>query len=79
MAAQPKEFIAYIARALVDEHEAVEVIERDADEGQVLELQVAPDDRGKVIGKKGRVAHTMRTLLGALSDDKQPRSLEIVD
>ena len=79
MAAQPKEFIAYIARALVDEPEAVEVIERDADEGQVLELQVAPDDRGKVIGKKGRVAHTMRTLLGALSDDKQPRSLEIVD
>lgn len=74
-----KALIGYIARALVDEPEAVEVFERSGDEGTVLELQVAAEDRGKVIGKKGRVAHTMRTLLAAAQAGGPQVSLEIVD
>jgi predicted RNA-binding protein YlqC (UPF0109 family) len=72
------ELVAYMARALVDEPEAVEISRADGDEGAVLELRVAADDRGKVIGKKGRVAHTMRTLLAA-AHGAQFAGLEIVD
>lgn len=79
MAAQAKELVAYVAKALVDEPEAVEVIEQGEGGNVTLELQVAADDRGKVIGKKGRVAHTMRTLLAAACDEGQSISLEIVD
>jgi predicted RNA-binding protein YlqC (UPF0109 family) len=79
MAAQIKELVTFVAKALVDEPEAVEVTEQGADGDVTLELQVAADDRGKVIGKKGRVAHTMRTLLHAAAGEGQNISLEIVD
>lgn len=76
-----KALIEYIARALVDEPDAVTVREAaDDDEGRkVIALQVAADDRGKVIGKKGRMAHTMRTLLAAASAEGTPVTLDIVD
>jgi hypothetical protein len=76
-----KALIEYIARALVDEPEAVTVREAaDDEEGRkVIALQVAADDRGKVIGKKGRMAHTMRTLLAAASAEGAPVTLDIVD
>lgn len=79
--ASAKELIAYLARGLVDAPESVAVHASGAEgTGTLLELQVAADDRGKVIGKKGRVAHTMRTLLRAAKlDDEAPVSLEIVD
>jgi predicted RNA-binding protein YlqC (UPF0109 family) len=79
MVADNKELVAYVARALVDEPESVEVLERATEDGVTLALQVAAEDRGKVIGKKGRVAHTMRTLLAAASGDGPSISLEIVD
>jgi uncharacterized protein len=68
--------VEYLAKALVDDPEAVEVTE-DSENG-VIELKVAPDDRGKVIGKKGRTAHAIRALLTALNE-AEPLSLEIVD
>jgi uncharacterized protein len=56
-----------IARALVDEPDAVEVESVDRDENTVLKLRVAAQDVGKVIGKQGRTARSVRTILGAVS------------
>ncbi len=56
-----------IAQALVDEPGAVEVESVDRDENTVLKLRVAPQDVGKVIGKQGRTARSVRTILGAVS------------
>ena len=61
------ELVREIARALVDEPEAVEVDSVDRDENTVLRLRVAPNDVGKVIGKQGRTARSVRTILGAVS------------
>ncbi len=76
-----KEFVAYVARALVESPDEVAVVDgdRDGDGQYVLELRVAEEDRGKVIGKKGRVAHNMRTLLAAASPADRPTTLDIVD
>ncbi|HLL79059.1 MAG TPA: KH domain-containing protein [Ktedonobacteraceae bacterium] len=61
-----RKLIEYIARSLVDEPDAVQVREvRNDRNALVLELHVAPDDFGKVIGRQGRVAKAMRTLLRA--------------
>ncbi|MBD5557504.1 MAG: KH domain-containing protein [Desulfovibrio sp.] len=62
-----KALIENIAKALVDEPEAVRVREVEGDHATVLELTVAPDDLGKVIGRQGRTVRAMRTLLGAAS------------
>jgi predicted RNA-binding protein YlqC (UPF0109 family) len=56
-----------IARALVDEPDAVDVQLVGREENTVLKLRVAPNDVGKVIGKQGRTARSMRTILGAVS------------
>lgn len=56
-----------IAKALVDEPDAVEVEAVSRDENTVLRLRVAPNDVGKVIGKQGRTARSVRTILGAVS------------
>jgi predicted RNA-binding protein YlqC (UPF0109 family) len=61
------ELVREIARALVDEPEAVDVQSVDRDENTVLRLRVAPGDVGKVIGKQGRTARSVRTILGAVS------------
>ncbi len=76
-----KELIRYIARALVEAPDEVEVEEAPVDdEGRtVIELRVAEADRGKVIGKKGRMAHSMRTLIAAAAPAGQPVTLEIID
>ena len=57
--------IEQIAKALVDEPDHVSVSQADGEQTAVLELKVAPNDLGKVIGKQGRTARAMRTLLGA--------------
>lgn len=62
---QLKELVLYLARALVDEPDEVEVQAIEEDRAIVLELSVAPDDLGKVIGREGRTARAMRTLLSA--------------
>jgi hypothetical protein len=61
------ELVREIAKALVDEPDAVEVETVNRDENTVLRLRVAPNDVGKVIGKQGRTARSVRTILGAVS------------
>lgn len=62
-----QELVAEIARALVDDPASVVVESVQHDENTVLRLRVAPQDVGKVIGKQGRTARSMRTILGAVS------------
>lgn len=74
-----KELVEYIARALVDHPDQVEVIETQAGNTTVLELRVAPDDMGRVIGKNGRVANAIRALVRLVAMQENKRvSLEIV-
>ncbi len=61
------ELVREIARALVDEPGAVDVQSVDRDDSTIFKLRVAPQDVGKVIGKQGRTARSMRTILGAVS------------
>ena len=75
-----KELVAYIARALVDNPDDVEVSEVEGNQTSVLELSVAKEDLGKVIGKQGRTARAMRTILGAASAKIKKRTvLEIIE
>jgi predicted RNA-binding protein YlqC (UPF0109 family) len=75
-----KELVHAIAVALVDHPDEVEVVEVPGDHNTVIELHVAKDDIGKVIGKEGRTAQSMRTLLTALSTKLGRRAhLDIVD
>ena len=74
-----KELIEYIARSIVDSPDEVTVTEVPAEDGIILRLQVAPDDTGKVIGKEGRIAKAMRTLLRVAAIRKGTRAtLEII-
>jgi uncharacterized protein len=61
------DLVREIARALVDEPDAVQVESDSREENTVLRLKVAPGDVGKVIGKQGRTARSVRTILGAVS------------
>jgi len=60
-----KQLLTVIAKNLVDDPSAVSVIETEADNATNLELHVAPDDMGKVIGKQGRIAKAIRTVVKA--------------
>lgn len=75
-----RDLIETIAQALVDEPDDVEVREIGGDQNALIELRVAQDDIGKVIGKEGRTAQSMRTLLTAASTKLGRRAhLDIVD
>ena len=75
-----KDLIKYIAQALVDYPEQVSVAEVQGDQTAVLELKVAKEDLGKVIGKQGRTARAMRTILSAASAKLKKRTvLEIIE
>ncbi len=75
-----KDLIVYIAKALVDKPEAVEVKEVEGEQTAVIELKVAKEDLGKVIGKQGRTARAMRTILSAASTKIRKRAvLEILE
>jgi uncharacterized protein len=75
-----EELVREIARALVDEPAAVEVQSVGRDENTVLKLRVAPQDVGKVIGKQGRTARSIRTILGAAGMKLNRRfTLEILE
>lgn len=75
-----KDLIGYIARALVDHPEQVSVSEVEGKQTSVLELKVAKEDLGKIIGKQGRTARAMRTILGAASAKVKKRTvLEIIE
>jgi len=75
-----KNLIKYTAQALVDYPEQVEVSEVEGNQTSVLELKVAKEDLGKVIGKQGRTARAMRTILSAASAKIKKRAvLEIIE
>jgi len=75
-----KDLISYIAKALVDKPEEVGVTEIEGEQTSVLELKVAKEDLGKVIGKQGLTARAMRTILSAASTKIRKRSvLEIIE
>ena len=74
-----KEPIGYIAGQLVDNPDAVEVSEHEEDDVLTIELRVAKEDLGKVIGKQGRTARAMRTVLAAATKENKRSRLEILD
>ena len=75
-----KDLISYIAQALVDHPEQVSVSEVEGNQTSVLELKVAKEDLGKVIGKQGRTARAMRTILSAAYAKIKKRTvLEIIE
>jgi predicted RNA-binding protein YlqC (UPF0109 family) len=74
-----KELIEYIAKSIVNAPDQVTVSEENGTDGIVLKLQVAADDKGRVIGRQGRVAQAMRTLLRVTAAREGTRAtLEIV-
>ncbi len=74
-----QELVKYIAQTLVEHPEAVEVIEKDGAESVILELHVAPEDMGKVIGRQGRIAKAIRTVVkAATAKNEKPVFVEII-
>lgn len=75
-----KDLIKYMAQSLVDNPDKVEVSEVLGEQTSVIELRVAKEDLGKVIGKQGRTAKAMRTILSAASTKLHKRTvLEIIE
>ena len=75
-----KELLLYIAKNLVDDPDAVSVTEVNDEEGKVLELRVAPGDMGKVIGRQGRIAKEIRTIVKTVAQRTGEKiTVEIVD
>jgi predicted RNA-binding protein YlqC (UPF0109 family) len=74
------EIVEYLARRLVDEPSAVRVEQVERDDATVLQLWVAPDDVGKVIGRQGRIARALRTVVRAsAARDERRLMLEIME
>jgi predicted RNA-binding protein YlqC (UPF0109 family) len=75
-----KELVEMIAKALVDNPDKVQVTQLEGEQTSILELKVADDDLGKVIGKQGRTARAMRVILGAAGMKLKRRfNLEIIE
>ena len=75
-----KDLIKYMAQSLVDDPDKVEVSEVVGEQTSVIELRVAKEDLGKVIGKQGRTAKAMRTIMSAASPKLHKRTvLEIIE
>ena len=75
-----KDLVQYLAKSLVNTPNAVEVIETTRDDGAVLQLKVAKEDLGRIIGKQGRTAKSIRTLVNAAATISNRRvSLEIFE
>ena len=75
-----KDLLLYMAKNLVDNPDAVSVNERTEEDGLVLELRVAPEDMGKVIGRQGRIAKEIRTIIKTVAQrDGEKVTVEIVD
>ena len=73
-----KDLILFLAKSLVENPDAVQVTETEGPESIIIELNVAPDDMGKVIGKQGRIAKAIRSVLkAATAKDSKPVFLEI--
>ena len=75
-----KELLLYMAKNLVDDPEAVSVTEVNDEDGTVLELRVAPGDMGKVIGRQGRIAKEIRTIVKTVAQRTGEKvTVEIMD
>ena len=75
-----KELLLYIAQSLVDQPDQVTVTEREDEDKTVFELRVAPDDMGKVIGRHGKIAKEIRTLMRAVAQRRNMHvSVDIMD
>ena len=75
-----KELLTYVARNLVDNPDQVSVTQHDTDGEIVLELRVAAEDMGKVIGRQGRIAKEIRTLIRSVAQRSGKRvSVDIID
>ena len=75
-----KDLLLYMAKNLVDNPDAVSVTETEGEDGTVLELRVAPEDMGKVIGRRGRIAKEIRAIIKSVAQRTGQRvSVEIVD
>ncbi|MCI7028317.1 MAG: KH domain-containing protein [Eubacteriales bacterium] len=73
------ELVKFVAQKLVDKPDAVDVREVDGPESVVIELRVDPDDMGKVIGKQGRIAKSIRTVVKAATlKNEKPVFVEII-
>jgi len=74
-----RELVEYIAKSIVNAPDDVQVTEEEDEQGIILKLQVADDDKGRVIGKQGRIAEAMRTLIRVKAAKAGTRAtLEIV-
>lgn len=74
------ELVEFLAKSLVDHPDDVKIRTRQRDQQTVVELEVAPDDLGKVIGRQGRTARAIRTILSAAGDKSRRRyTLDILD
>lgn len=75
-----KELLLYMAKNLVDNPDAVSVTETQGEDGTLLELRVAPEDMGKVIGRQGRIAKEIRTIVKSVAQRNGDRiTVDIVD
>ena len=75
-----KELLLYVAKQLVDNPEAVTVTEREDGDNTILELRVAPEDMGKVIGRQGRIAKEIRTVVKSVAQrDGKRVTVDIID
>lgn len=74
------ELVKYIAQSLVDKPEEVKVTQSENDKSIIIELSVSPDDMGKVIGKQGRIAKAIRTVVkAATTRSKKKYIVEIIE
>ena len=75
-----KELLLYMAKSLVDDPDSVAVVEKTEEDGKVLELHVAEGDMGKVIGRQGRIAKEIRTIIKTVAQRTGKKvTVEIVD
>ena len=75
-----KELLLYVAKNLVDDPDAVSVTEIPGEDGTVLQLHVAPEDMGKVIGRQGRIAKEIRTIVKTVAQRTGEKiTVDIVD
>jgi len=72
-----RDLVEYLAKALVDHPDLVIVTQREEDDAIVIELKVAPEDMGKVIGKQGRIAKSIRTLVKASAPQGESRKIVV--
>ena len=70
--------LEHLVKGIVDHPEAVRVVSRETPRGEVLEVRVEPADLGRVIGRSGRTAKALRTVIGALADGRGVR-VDVVD